>query len=177
MLSRNVGTRRRCCRAVALVLGLGAIGAMDAGVPTARAAAVQVAATMETDPVSSGGDAADDPAIWIHPTDPALSTIIGTDKTATGGLVVYDLSGRRLFFYADGRYNNVDVAYNFPLGSEPVALVATTNRAMRRIDFTRSIRRTAHSNASARWRRHPQSPRREASRSITRPSRGSSTRS
>src|SRR2546426_138438 len=50
--------------------------------------------TVETAPVPHDGDAADDPAIWIHPSDPAQSTIIGTDKR--GGLVVYDLLGTHL---------------------------------------------------------------------------------
>jgi myo-inositol-hexaphosphate 3-phosphohydrolase len=35
---------------------------------------------METQPVGHGGDAADDPAIFVHPTDPARSAIIATDK-------------------------------------------------------------------------------------------------
>ena len=94
----------------------------------AAAAAVPVSATVETDPIPSTGDAADDPAIWIHPTDPSQSTIIGTDKTTTGGLVVYDLAGRQLFRYADGRMNNVDVRYNFPLGAARVGLVGASNR-------------------------------------------------
>ena len=50
----------------------------------ARAATITIAktvtATVETEPVPHSGDSADDPAIWIHPTDPAQSTIIGTDK-------------------------------------------------------------------------------------------------
>ena len=40
---------------------------------------VPVRATVETSPTTPVGDA-DDVCIWIHPTDPALSTIIGTDK-------------------------------------------------------------------------------------------------
>src|SRR5262245_62088203 len=36
-----------------------------------------VMATVETDPVPNGGDAADDPAIWVNPNDPAQSVIIG----------------------------------------------------------------------------------------------------
>ena len=43
---------------------------------------VEVTRTVETDPVPSSGDAADDPAIWVHPTDPSLSTVIGTDKNS-----------------------------------------------------------------------------------------------
>ena len=66
-----------------------------------------VTATVETDPVSHSGDAADDPAIWVHPTDPAKSVVIGTDKD--GALEVYNLSGTRIQ-RIDGDYgNNVDL--------------------------------------------------------------------
>ena len=93
-----------------------------------RGADVTVAATAETAPVPSVGDAADDIAIWIHPTDPSLSTVIGTDKLSTGGLGVYDLAGNQLYFYLHGSLNNVDLRYNFPLGAERVALVGVTDR-------------------------------------------------
>ena len=49
-------------------------------------AAGTIAPTLETQPVPHSGDAADDPAIWIHPTNTAESIIIGTDKQ--GGLAV-----------------------------------------------------------------------------------------
>lgn len=88
---------------------------------------ITVTAQAETEPVPSGTDAADDPAIWIHPTNPSLSTIIGTDKTA--GLVVYNLDGGILQTLDIGRVNNVDLRYNVVLGSERVALVAATNRS------------------------------------------------
>jgi myo-inositol-hexaphosphate 3-phosphohydrolase len=101
----------------------------------AEAAAVSVTPTVETDPVHSTGDAADDAAVWIHPSDPSLSTVIATDKTSTGGLVVYNLNGKELYFYQDGRLNNVDVAYNFPLGGTLVSIVGATNRVEKRIDF------------------------------------------
>ena len=97
--------------------------------------AVNVCPTVETAPVHSTGDAADDSAVWIHPTDSSLSTLIGTDKSTTGGLNIYDLSGRELYFKADGRLNNDDVRYNFPLGSGRVALVGATNRVARTLDF------------------------------------------
>ena len=74
----------------------------------------QVQATVETEPVPSSGDAADDAAVWIHPTDPALSLILGTDKDA--GLAAYDLAGVQVQFSPDGELNNVDVRYDFPLG-------------------------------------------------------------
>jgi myo-inositol-hexaphosphate 3-phosphohydrolase len=81
----------------------------------------------ETDPVAAAGDAADDPAIWVHPTDPAASLVLGTDK-ATDHLEVYDLNGRRVQRLADRNalLNNVDVQGGFQLGGKAVGLVATS---------------------------------------------------
>jgi 3-phytase len=91
---------------------------------------VKVIASVETKPVPHSGDAADDAAIWIHPTDPSLSTVIGTDKK--GGLAVYDLTGELIEYIPDGRMNNVDLRYNFPLGGQQVALVTATDRTDRK---------------------------------------------
>jgi 3-phytase len=103
--------------------------------PIVESTAVSITALAETQPVPSGTDAADDPAIWIHPTDPALSTIIGTDKTS--GLVVYDLDGAILQEVNIGRVNNVDLRYNVALGGEAVAIVAATNRTTNSLDLYR----------------------------------------
>src|SRR5690606_31613375 len=54
--------------------------------------------SVQTDPIPSPGDAADDPAIWLHPSDPAQSRVLGTDKR--NGLAVYDLQGRQLQYLA-----------------------------------------------------------------------------
>lgn len=56
---------------------------------------------------TANADAADDPAIWRNPADPAASLIVGTDKKA--GLYVYDLAGKQLSFIDAGRVNNVDL--------------------------------------------------------------------
>ncbi|MBC8401053.1 MAG: phytase [Candidatus Marinimicrobia bacterium] len=92
-----------------------------------------VKATMETAPVPSNDDAADDPCIWIHPTDPALSTIIGTHKKEGAGLLVYDLAGNEIQSVQAGRMNNVDIRYNFPLNGESVALVTAGDRDLNSI--------------------------------------------
>jgi 3-phytase len=94
-----------------------------------------VAATVETEPVKRGGDAADDPAIWIHPTNPELSTIIATDKQ--GGLVVYDLAGKELQYVAEGKPDNVDLRDGFKLGNQTVSLVTAGNRADNTIQIYR----------------------------------------
>jgi 3-phytase len=90
-------------------------------------AAIAVQATVETDPVQSSGDAADDPVIWRHPSDGAQSTIIGTDKKR--GLMVYDMEGRILQEVPDGNMGNVDLRGDFPLGGSPVAIVTAGNRS------------------------------------------------
>ena len=89
--------------------------------------AVTVSATVETEPVATFGDAADDPAIWVHPENPELSLIIGSQKKH--GINVYDLSGKLLQSLADGHINNIDLRYDFPLGEQSVALVAGSNRS------------------------------------------------
>src|SRR5690606_23717758 len=66
---------------------------------------------VKTEQISPIGDAANAPAIWIHPDKPALSLILGADKKA--GLGVYDLSGKVLQFLPDGRFNNIDVRAGF----------------------------------------------------------------
>jgi len=86
-----------------------------------------VAATVETTPVPSSGDAADDMVVWVHPTTPSASLVIGTDKHA--GLAVYDLSGSQLQFLPDGELNNVDLRYGFRLGLAEVALVTSGERS------------------------------------------------
>jgi myo-inositol-hexaphosphate 3-phosphohydrolase len=93
-----------------------------------------VTATVETDPVPSGGDA-DDPAIWVHPRDPSLSTVIGSDKE--NGLGVYDLSGRQIQFVSGIQPNNVDIRHDFPLGGQQIDLVVSSDRENDSIAFHR----------------------------------------
>ncbi|MCW2700721.1 MAG: phytase [Blastococcus sp.] len=78
----------------------------------ATAATVAVQPVDETTPVAHTGDAADDPAIWVHPAQPSASLIIGNDKK--GALETYDLSGHRLQRTSTGPtvWGNVDVRGN-----------------------------------------------------------------
>ena len=94
--------------------------------PILVAASGGVTAIVETQPVPSSGDAADDMAIWIHPQNTSQSIIIGTDKKS--GLLVYNLAGVEIQYLPDGNLNNVDLRYNFPLGGKQVALVSASNR-------------------------------------------------
>lgn len=91
--------------------------------PTARPEA-----RAQTRPVPHTGDAADDPAIWIHPQDPALSLVLGTDKK--GGVHAYNVDGsEHQVVGQDTRPNNVDVLYGFPLAGRPVDLAVATTQA------------------------------------------------
>ncbi|PZU10188.1 phytase [Sphingomonas sp.] len=75
---------------------------------TAAATVVTVQARGETAAVATANaDAADDPAIWRNPADPAASLIVATDKQA--GLHVYGLDGTDRSFLDAGRVNNVDL--------------------------------------------------------------------
>lgn len=85
-----------------------------------------VKALSQSDPVGRQGDAADDPAIWIHPQQPALSRVLGTNKKQ--GLLAYDLQGKLLQELPVGRLNNVDLRPNFKLGQQTVDLAVASNR-------------------------------------------------
>jgi 3-phytase len=90
-------------------------------------ATFSVSATVETEVQEGGTRDHDDPAIWIHPTDPALSLVISTLKDA--GLVSYDVNGKRVQLVDQyGTMNNVDLRYNFPLGGDRVDLVVASHR-------------------------------------------------
>jgi len=83
-------------------------------------------AQVQTDLVPSFGDAADDPAIWVHPTDAKRSRVLGTDKQ--GGLLVYDMQGRKLQDLRVGRLNNVDVRAGFMHKGRLIDLAVASNR-------------------------------------------------
>jgi len=87
---------------------------------------LEVAAAVETDPVNTKGDSADDPTLWVNPSDPSQSLVIGTNKRR--GLAVYDLSGKEIQFLADGEMNNVDHRDDFPLAGKKIPLVTASNR-------------------------------------------------
>lgn len=117
---------------VALALGLLCSACAADGNPPQRNEAtavetVSVAAVRETAPVTSPGDAADDPAIWRNPIDPAKSLIVATDKE--WGLNVYDLSGALLDSTPAGLVNNVDLRADVRIDGRPGVLVVATDRS------------------------------------------------
>lgn len=77
---------------------------------------------------------ADDPAIWIHPKDPAKSVILGTDKSGgSSGIYVWDMSGKQLQYVAVANPNNVDVRYGFKLGNRKIDIAVTNPRQLQEI--------------------------------------------
>lgn len=106
--------------------------AVGASVAEAGAAADTLRAVVVTQAVSEDSD---DPAIWVDPTDPSRSLVLGTDKgDSTGGVYVFRLDGT-----IDGartrrpmtRPNNVDVIEGVPFGRDTIAIaVAAVRGAM-----------------------------------------------
>ena len=80
----------------------------------------------ETDPMPQSGDAADDPALWIHPDDTSRSLIVATNKRQ--GLFIYNLAGETVQQLDIGRLNNVDVRYGMALGEETIDIAVASNR-------------------------------------------------
>jgi 3-phytase len=85
----------------------------------------------QTPPVRGSGDAADDPAIWVHPRQPERSRILGTDKKL--GLAVYDLQGRETQFLPVGRVNNVDLRQGLRYGGQRWDLAVASQRDRRSV--------------------------------------------
>lgn len=113
------------CAALALV-----------GCAGSRGVAIQAA--IETVPVASGGDAADDPAIWSDVRDPSRFWTLGTDKREQGGIGVYGPDGRRAGWIDLPLANNVDLRPGFPFApGDTGVLVAVSER----LDSTLSLLR------------------------------------
>ena len=113
---------------VCVVVVLLTTSTCEAGKATHRPseAVLEVSATVETEPMKTNGDSADDSTLWVNPNDVSLSIVIGTNKQR--GLVVYDLNGKEVQYLPDGRMNNVDHRDNFVLGGKKISLVTASNR-------------------------------------------------
>jgi 3-phytase len=89
----------------------------------------EVSASFATAVADTGKDTVDDPAIYVHPTDPSKSFVLGTDKNKKGGgLRIFDLEGNQLSFMPDGRMNNVDIRYGFSFGGKKIDIAVATHR-------------------------------------------------
>ena len=96
----------------------------------------KIAASVITDTVSYDTD---DPAIWMHPSDPSKSLVIGTDKDSLGALYVFNLEGKvidSLVRKGIQRPNNVDVGYGLTLADgSKVDFAVTGERLTSRLRF------------------------------------------
>lgn len=94
-----------------------------------------IVAAIETQPTPQGknDDSADDPAIWIHPSNPEKSVIIGTDKK--GGLATYNLKGKQLNYYPFGDMNNCDLRAGFPINGDKIDILVASNRSLHSISL------------------------------------------
>jgi 3-phytase len=101
-----------------LLAGCATSGPVPSPLPTAG-----VMAKVETAPVGTLDDAADDPAIWRNEARPADSLIVATDKKSS--LHIYDLAGNRLYSAPSPRLNNVDLR---DLGGDDGVIVAASDR-------------------------------------------------
>lgn len=129
----------RPCALIAALLAL-AMQGLPAHADTGLELRAVAHAAVETEPNfddEAGGDAdADDPAIWVHPSQPQHSLVLGTLKN--GGLAAYALDGATVQRVpapaapsaddAPGRFNNVDIVEGFRLGGTRVDLAVVTDR-------------------------------------------------
>jgi 3-phytase len=87
----------------------------------------------ETTPIPAGINDTDDPAIWVHPTAPENSLVIGVSKNKenTGnqaGIGIYNLEGTLVKYILHDRLNNVDLRYGISSGSGTIDLAVASNR-------------------------------------------------
>lgn len=108
---------------ITLTVALMLLSCKDSLAPVAADA---IKATVITEPTPNDTD---DPAIWVHPTNPSKSLIVGTDKEVGGGVYVYDLNGKIVNkFIGMQRPNNVDIAYGLKVGDTVVDVAVVTER-------------------------------------------------
>ena len=117
-----------------VITGISLVFLLSAGHIHGDTKVIKIAPAVQTEAVAQD---ADDPAIWINPSDASKSLIIGTDKgndAAKGGIYVFDLDGktRQKILNLD-RPNNVDVEYGLKINGEETDIVVATERNKKRL--------------------------------------------
>jgi 3-phytase len=121
------------------LVSLGITGGCTTVPPITGDPAVTVTARVETPPVGTAReDAADDPAIWRNPGNPAESLVVGTDKK--GGLYVYDLKGAQKSFLPAPGLNNVDL---IDIAGNRVLVVASDRSDLAQVQLFLAVLDTA----------------------------------
>lgn len=127
MMSNRLYTTHRIAFAVgAVLLGSATFGVLPVSAQGEIPVPIGIHPSVETDAVPNGEDAADDPCVWVHPSNPSKSLVVGTNKQ--GGLATYSLDGKQVQYVEIGEVNNVDLRYGFPLGEKSVDIIACNDR-------------------------------------------------
>ncbi len=137
----NIGVKLACVSAAALLAAACATPLTGEETDVSDApemsvgAGTPVVAAAETVAVgTANADAADDPAIWVDPSNPSRVVIFGTDKKA--GLYSYRLDGTVLQNLDGGEPNNVDLRDGFMVQGRRQVLVAASDRSPERFGIT-----------------------------------------
>jgi 3-phytase len=116
-----IDLKAKASAVLAMLLGALTVGPLARGAELATfRPAVELAAAQIKDQ--------DDGCIWIHPHEPAKSTIIASDKSA-GRVFVYDLDGRLLQAIAVTKPGNIDIRQKVRFAGQPTDLVVVNQRA------------------------------------------------
>ncbi|ASK69144.1 phytase [Shewanella bicestrii] len=87
---------------------------------------IEIPAWVESAPSDRPGDTMDDPAIWVHPTQPEKSLVLGTNKR--WGLLSFNMRGEQIQALPSGRINNVDLRQQVMLGGKKRDIAVATLR-------------------------------------------------
>ena len=93
----------------------------------------KIEADLETEPTVTHLDAADDPSIWVHPTEPEKSLIYASDKNF--GLTLFNLQGKLLKTFDIGPINNVDIKQNITLNNTTIDILGASNKKYHSLDL------------------------------------------
>ena len=105
--------------------------------PSPISKALEIEAEYSTASLSNDPD---DPAIWVHPAEPARSMIFGTMKVAApaGAVVAFGMDGQiRQVISGIDRPNNIDVEYGLQLGGRRIDVAIATERLARQLRIFR----------------------------------------
>ncbi len=86
----------------------------------------EIPTAVESSIADRAGDTMDDPAIWIHPTAPEKSRVLGTNKR--WGLLSFNMQGEQVQALGAGRVNNVDIRQGVNLGGKLRDIAVASNR-------------------------------------------------
>lgn len=87
---------------------------------------IEIPAWVESASSDRPGDTMDDPAIWVHPTEPEKSLVLGTNKR--WGLLSFNMRGEQVQALPSGRINNVDLRQQVMLGGKKRDIAVATLR-------------------------------------------------